>query len=284
MHEELRYDDKVVIVTGAGGGLGREHALMFGKRGARLVVNDLGGDRMGDGRSSSAADRVVEEIRSAGGEAVANYDSVEDGARIVETALDAFGTIDVVINNAGILRDVSFHKMTDRDWDLIYTVHLKGSYKVCRAAWPHMRENRYGRIVNITMLWERGFPGMAHSVAARNGVHAMSKTLAVEWANRGIRINCVAPGYVASSGLKRYPKHLGVLERIQQVVPMKRLARREEIAWLVAYLVSPAGEYITGQVWNVDGGKELWGDFWPIPDPSGMTAAVPEVDPWETND
>ena len=126
MHEELRYDDKVVIVTGAGGGLGREHALMFGKRGARLVVNDLGGDRMGDGRSSSAADRVVEEIRSAGGEAVANYDSVEDGARIVETALDAFGTIDVVINNAGILRDVSFHKMTDQDWTLIQNIHLNG--------------------------------------------------------------------------------------------------------------------------------------------------------------
>jgi len=139
-----------------------------------------------------------------------------------------------------------------------------------------------GRIVNITMLWERGFPGMAHSVAARNGVHALTRTLAVEWAGRGIRINSVAPGYVSSSGLKRYPAYLGVLDRMPQVVPLKRLARREEVAWLVAYLVGPAGDYITGQIWNVDGGKELWGDIWPIPDPKDLGPAIPETDPWES--
>jgi NAD(P)-dependent dehydrogenase (short-subunit alcohol dehydrogenase family) len=119
MSQELRFDGRVAIVTGAGNGLGRQHALLLASRGAKVVVNDLGGGRHGDGKSSAAADAVVEEIRAAGGEAVANYDSVENGEAIVKTALDAFGTVDIVINNAGILRDVSFQKMTQDDWDLV---------------------------------------------------------------------------------------------------------------------------------------------------------------------
>ena len=150
MAEQLRYDGKVVIVTGAGNGLGRSHALMFGARGARVVVNDLGGGIHGDGKSSAAADKVVEEIKALGGQAVANYDSVEDGDRIVKTALDAFGTVDIVVNNAGILRDSSFHKMTVEDWSLIERVHLNGSFRVTHAAWPIMREKGYGRIVMTT--------------------------------------------------------------------------------------------------------------------------------------
>ena len=117
MASELRFDGKVVIVTGAGGGLGRAHALLFGRRGARVLVNDLGGSMHGEGKSSRAADAVVAEICEAGGEAAPNYDSVEDGDKIVQSALDHFGRIDVVVNNAGILRDVSFHKMTQEDWD-----------------------------------------------------------------------------------------------------------------------------------------------------------------------
>ncbi|MGB4344411.1 MAG: SDR family NAD(P)-dependent oxidoreductase, partial [Moraxellaceae bacterium] len=133
---ELRFDGRVAIVTGAGGGLGRSHALTLAARGAKVVVNDLGGSAHGDGKSSSAADRVVEEIRAMGGEAVANYDSVENGVGIVQTALDAFGTVDIVINNAGILRDVSFQKMTQADWDIVQRVHLNGSMSVSHAAWP----------------------------------------------------------------------------------------------------------------------------------------------------
>src|SRR5262249_26239125 len=121
---DLRFDGRVVIVTGAGGGLGRAHALAFAARGAKGVVNDLGGSAHGEGKSASAADRVVDEIKNAGGTAVANYDSVENGDAIVKTAIDAFGKLDVVVNNAGILRDVSFHKMTDDDWDLVYRVHV----------------------------------------------------------------------------------------------------------------------------------------------------------------
>lgn len=147
MSDALRFDDQVVIVTGAGGGLGRAHALLFAKHGARVVVNDLGGSTHGEGASASAADKVVAEIRAAGGTAVANHDSVTDGGRIVENALDAFGRVDVVVNNAGILRDKTFHKMEDADWDLVYQVHVEGAYKVTRAAWPHLREQAYGRVV-----------------------------------------------------------------------------------------------------------------------------------------
>ena len=147
MTDAIRFEDKVVIVTGAGGGLGRAHALLFARHGARVVVNDLGGSTQGEGANSSAADRVVEEIRQAGGQAVANHDSVTDGARIVQQALDTYGRIDVVVNNAGILRDKTFHKMEDADWDLVYRVHVEGSYKVTRAAWPHMREQGFGRVI-----------------------------------------------------------------------------------------------------------------------------------------
>jgi (3R)-3-hydroxyacyl-CoA dehydrogenase / 3a,7a,12a-trihydroxy-5b-cholest-24-enoyl-CoA hydratase / enoyl-CoA hydratase 2 len=147
MANELRFDGKVAIVTGAGNGLGRSHALMLASRGAKVVVNDLGGSIHGGGKSSAAADAVVKEIKDAGGEAVANYDSVEDGDKIVKTAVDAFGKVDILINNAGILRDTSFQKMSDADWDIILKVHVQGAYKCTKAVWDLMREQGYGRIL-----------------------------------------------------------------------------------------------------------------------------------------
>jgi 3-hydroxyacyl-CoA dehydrogenase/3a,7a,12a-trihydroxy-5b-cholest-24-enoyl-CoA hydratase len=143
MSTDLRFDNKVVIVTGAGGGLGRQYALYFGTRGAKVVVNDLGGSLHGDGNEKAPlkpADKVVQEIKALGGQAVANYASVENGDSIVKTAVDAFGRVDIVINNAGILRDISFQKMSEKDWDLIMAVHLKGTFSVSRAAWNLMRE------------------------------------------------------------------------------------------------------------------------------------------------
>lgn len=147
MAQDLRFDGRVVVVTGAGGGLGKSHALEFARRGAKVVINDLGGSATGDGKSTRAADAVVDEIKALGGEAVANYDSVEDGHKIIETALHAFKKVDIVINNAGILRDVSFPKMSDDDWDLIMKVHVKGAYKVTKAAWDLMRDQGYGRVI-----------------------------------------------------------------------------------------------------------------------------------------
>lgn len=190
----LRFDERVVIVTGAGNGLGRSHALDFARRGARVVVNDLGGGIAGEGANRSVADRVVDEIVAAGGQAVANTDSVEHGDRIVETAMDTYGRVDVVVNNAGVLRDASFAKMTDEDWDVIYRVHLLGSYKVSKAAWPHMRTARYGRIVMTTSIaGVYGNFGQANYAAAKLGVHGLAQTLAIEGEARDIRCNTIAP-------------------------------------------------------------------------------------------
>lgn len=194
MANELRFDDKVVIVTGAGGGLGRSHALLFGARGAKVVVNDLGGGAHGGGKSSAMADEVVREIVEAGGEAVASYDSVEDGDKIVQAALDAFGRIDIVVNNAGILRDVSFHKMSDEDWDLVYRVHVKGTYAVTKAAWPHLRDQRYGRIVmTASAAGIYGNFGQANYAMAKLGVVGFANTLAVEGRKRNVLVNTIAP-------------------------------------------------------------------------------------------
>lgn len=214
MANELRFDGKVVIVTGAGNGLGRSHARLFGSRGAKVVVNDLGGGASGEGRGSEAADRVVAEIREGGGEAVANYDSVEDGDRIVQAALDAFGRVDIVVNNAGILRDTTFHKMTDDDWELIYRVHVRGSYKVTHAAWPHMREQGYGRVImTASAAGIYGNFGQANYSMAKLGLAGLANTLSLEGVRKGIQVNTIAP--IAASRLTETVMPKEVLEPLQ---------------------------------------------------------------------
>jgi 3-hydroxyacyl-CoA dehydrogenase/3a,7a,12a-trihydroxy-5b-cholest-24-enoyl-CoA hydratase len=181
-------------VTGAGGGLGRAHALLLAARGAKVVVNDLGGSHTGEGKSASAADKVVAEIKDKGGEAVASYDSVEDGDKIVKTAIDAFGRIDIIINNAGILRDVTFQKMTQADWDLVYRVHVLGAFRTTHAAWPHMRDAGYGRIVmTASASGIYGNFGQANYAMAKLGLHGFAQTLALEGKKRNIIVNTIAP-------------------------------------------------------------------------------------------
>jgi NAD(P)-dependent dehydrogenase (short-subunit alcohol dehydrogenase family) len=200
MTDLLRFDDRVVVVTGAGAGLGRSHALEFARRGAKVVVNDLGGGAHGDGKGSEAADQVVADIQAAGGEAVANYDSVEQGDAIIRTALDNYDRVDVIVNNAGILRDSSFLKMTDEDWDLIYRVHVLGAYKVTKAAWPIMLEQGYGRIINTaSAAGIYGNFGQANYSFAKRGLIGLTNTLAIEGGRKGIRANVIAP--VAGSRL-----------------------------------------------------------------------------------
>ncbi|XP_042789603.1 peroxisomal multifunctional enzyme type 2 isoform X1 [Panthera leo] len=194
MASPLRFDGRVVLVTGAGGGLGRAYALAFAERGASVVVNDLGGDFRGVGKGSSAADKVVEEIRSKGGKAVANYDSVEAGEKVVKTALDAFGRIDVVVNNAGILRDGSFARISDEDWDIIHRVHLRGSFQVTRAAWDHMKKQKFGRIIMTTSASGiYGNFGQANYSAAKLGLLGLSNTIALEGKKSNIHCNTIAP-------------------------------------------------------------------------------------------
>jgi len=194
---EVRFDGRVAIVTGAGGGLGRSHALLLASRGAKVVVNDLGGTVEGTGAGSAAADKVVEEIRAAGGEAVANYDGVDTwqgGEAIVKTALDAFGKVDILINNAGILRDKSFMKMEEIDIDKVIAVHLKGGFNVTKAAFPVMRENNYGRIVMTTSnTGLYGNFGQANYGAAKLGLVGFMNTLKLEGARYNILVNTIAP-------------------------------------------------------------------------------------------
>jgi len=191
---QLRFDGRVVIVTGAGNGLGRAYALAFAERGASVVVNDLGVTFKGEGQSTSAADKVVDEIKQKGGKAVANYNSVEDGEKIVETAMKAFGRIDVIVNNAGILRDKSFIRMTDEDWDLIQKVHLRGTYKVTKAAWNHMRENNYGRVIMVSSSSGiYGSFGQTNYAAAKLGLYGFARTLALEGKKNNIFVNTIAP-------------------------------------------------------------------------------------------
>lgn len=200
MTKQLRFDDQVVIVTGAGAGLGRAHALEFARRGAKVVVNDLGGAVDGSGQGAAAADQVVEEIRNQGFEGVANYDSVIDGENVVQAALDNYGRIDVVVNNAGILRDKSFAKMSDQDWDLVYQVHLQGAFKLSKAAWGVMREQGYGRLLftsSASGLF--GYFGQANYAAAKMGLVGLMQTLAIEGAKYNIHSNAIAP--VAGSRL-----------------------------------------------------------------------------------
>ncbi|MCS5572739.1 MAG: SDR family oxidoreductase, partial [Pseudomonadales bacterium] len=191
---DIRFEERVVIVTGAGNGLGLSHALDFGRRGAKVVVNDLGGSGSGEGSDQRVADVVVEQIKSAGGEAVANYDSVTDGDKIVQTAMDAFGRVDVIVNNAGILRDRSFQKMTDEDWDIIFDVHVRGAYKVTHAAWPMMRDQNYGRVIFTTSAAGiYGNFGQTNYSAAKLAQLGMAQTLATEGRSKNINVNTIAP-------------------------------------------------------------------------------------------
>lgn len=194
MASHLRFAGKVALITGAGNGLGKEYALAFGARGAKVIVNDLGGDIKGGGKSSRPADLVVEEIRSKGGEAVANYDSVEEGEKLVKTALDNFGRIDIIVNNAGILRDRSFARISDDDWDIIHRIHLRSAFLIARAAWPHMKKQNFGRIINVSSAAGiYGNFGQANYSAAKLGAVGLTNTLAIEGQKSNILCNCIAP-------------------------------------------------------------------------------------------
>ena len=198
MSDLLRYDGRVAVVTGAGNGLGRAHAMLLASRGAKVVVNDLGGAVDGSGSSATAAERVVAEIVEAGGEAVADRNSVstvEGGQAIIKTALDAFGRVDIVVNNAGILRDKSFKNMSPEFLDPVLDVHLKGAFWVTQAAWELMREQKYGRIVNTSSAAGIfGNFGQTNYGAAKMGIVGFTNVLKQEGQKYNIKANVLAPG------------------------------------------------------------------------------------------
>lgn len=194
MAPELRFDNRVAVVTGAGAGLGRTYALLLAKRGAKVVVNDLGGTRSGDGASKNAADSVVQEIKSAGGIAVPDYNSVVDGYKIVKTAIDNFGRIDILINNAGILRDKSFQKISMADWDIIQDVHVKGAFVTTQAAWEYFRKQKYGRVIFTTSnAGLFGNFGQANYSSAKMALVGLCNTISLEGKKYNINANVIAP-------------------------------------------------------------------------------------------
>ena len=242
---EIRFDDRVAIVTGAGGGLGKTYALEFAKRGAKVVVNDLGGASDGTGASASMADQVVKEISEAGGTAVTNHDSVaspEGGEAIVQTALDNFGKVDVVINNAGILRDKTFAKLTPEELEIVIDVHLKGAFFVSQPAFRCMKDNGYGRFVfTASAAGIFGNFGQTNYGAAKMGLVGLSNVLAVEGAKYDIKSNVIAP--IARTRLTE--NLLG---------PLAENLGPECVTPLVTYLASEACQQ-THECYSVGGGR-----------------------------
>jgi NAD(P)-dependent dehydrogenase (short-subunit alcohol dehydrogenase family) len=242
MSRVLSFDGRAAIVTGAGGGLGRSHARELARRGALVVVNDVGGAVDGTGSSATAAETVVNEIRAEGGEAVANSDTVstpEGGEAIVQCALDAFGRIDVVVNNAGILRDAAFKNVTPELLDPVIDVHLKGAFNVLRPAWPLLREQNYGRIVNTSSgsgLF--GNFGQANYGAAKAGLMGLTRVLSIEGARNNVLVNAIAP--IAHTRMTE--------DSIDAAMGP------ELISPLVAFLCHEACE-ISGQAYSVGGGR-----------------------------
>ncbi|HLF60573.1 MAG TPA: SDR family oxidoreductase [Acidimicrobiia bacterium] len=241
----ITFDGRVAVVTGAGGGLGREYALELGRRGARVVVNDLGGAVDGTGASTTAADVVVDAIKDRGGEAVANYDSVatrEGGAAIVQCALDSFGTVDIVINNAGILRDHSFANMTFDEIDAVIDVHLGGAFHVSQPAFVVMKENGYGRFVHTTSASGLfGNFGQANYGAAKAGIMGLSNVLAIEGAKYNVKSNAVAP--IARTRMTE-----------DLLGPFADMVDPKQVMPMVVYLCSEANEY-THEIFTVGGGR-----------------------------
>lgn len=243
---ELRFDGRVAVVTGAGHGLGRQHALELAARGAKVVVNDLGGDRSGTGASSGPAQEVVDEITKAGGEAVANPDNVatvEGAQAIIAAAVDGFGKVDIVINNAGILRDKSFKNMSPEEFDQVIAVHLRGSFLVASAAWSHLRDQGFGRIVNTSSpAGLFGNFGQANYSTAKMGLVGFTKTLAAEGAKYNVKANAIAPVAWTRMTEDLLPADFADKLGVEQVTP------------LVAYLAHESNES-SGEVYTVGGGR-----------------------------
>lgn len=251
MADSKMLDGKVAIVTGAGRGIGKEIALLMAKHGASVVVNDLGGNVDGSGTDAGPAQEVVDEITADGGKAVANGGSVaerKDAEEMMKLALDAFGKIDIVVNNAGILRDTIFHKMSEPDWDAVIAVHLKGAFNMSRSAATYFREQESGAFVHFTSTSGLiGNFGQANYAAAKLGIVGLSKGIALDMARYNVRSNCISPfawSRMIGTIPDDTPEQQARLEKIKQMTPAQQ-------APLAVYLASDDAKGVSGQIFGV---------------------------------
>jgi NAD(P)-dependent dehydrogenase (short-subunit alcohol dehydrogenase family) len=265
---------KVAIVTGGGTGIGAATARELGSMGATIVIAS---------RKMEVIARAAAGLSKQLGRTVHGLPcDVRDRQAVttlVQRVLADLGRIDILVNNGGGQFFSPAEAISDKGWDAVVATNLTGQWNLLKAVANAWMLERGGCVVNITMLTRGGFAGMAHSVAARAGVEGLTRTLAVEWASRGVRVNCVAPGLIASSGLRRYPSGEQFAVDMQRTVPQKRLGTVVEIAEAIAFAC--VSEHLTGQVLTVDGGRSQWGDHWIIPDPSPLPAVEIPREEWE---
>ncbi len=245
--------DKVAVVTGAARGIGHEIALLMAREGAKVVVNDYGGKEDGTGSARAPADEVVGEIKAQGGQAAANYDSVASmagGRAIIQTALDHFGRVDIVVNNAGILRDRMIFNMSEEEWDAVLDTHLKGSFAVTRAAAPLMREQKWGRFINMTSTSGLvGNVGQANYAAAKLGIVGLMRVVALDMARYNVTANCISP-FAWTRMIGTIPMETGAQR--ERVEKLKKLSPAH-VAPLTVFLASEDAKDISGQVFGVRG-------------------------------
>jgi len=247
---------KTALVSGAGSGIGKATAFFLGRLGAKLVIC---------GRNQEKLDRTAAELRAIGAGVLAHATTIRDPER-VNALFDAAGPIDILVNNAGGQFPQAAIDFSPKGWNAVIDTNLNGSWYMMQAAARRWRDaGRGGTIVNVvTVVW-RGMPGLAHTCAARAGVIYLSKTLAIEWAPLGIRVNCVAPGIIATEGMDVYSDE--ARRDMPNSNPMKRFGNPEDVANAICYLAGGTGSFVTGEVMVVDGGNQVWGDQWTIPRP-----------------
>ncbi len=248
---DLSLNERVAIVTGGSRGIGRAVALELAVRGASVVVNY--------NSSPGQAEEVVNQIEAGGGKAAAFQTDVSDfevAGKLIKFAVETFGDLHILVNNAGITRDMVIMMMSEADWDAVIDTNLKSAFNCSKAAVRHMMRRRYGRIINMaSVAGQMGNPGQTNYSASKGGLIAFTKSLAREVAARNITVNAVAPGFVATEILDAMPE--GTLEEALKLVPLARTGKPEEIGYAVAFLASDQAEYITGQVLGVDGGMAM---------------------------
>ncbi len=247
MEEGLKLSGKVALVTGAAQGIGKAIALLLARNGADIAVSDINLEK---------AEETAKEISAIGPKAMAvkvDVANLSDVERMVEGILEKLAKIDILVNNAGITRDKLVLRMTEEDWDAVLGVNLKGTFNCTKAVLRHMAKQRSGKIVNIaSVVGEMGNAGQANYSASKAGVIGLTKTIAKEYAQRGINVNAIAPGYIETPMTEALPEK--AKEELRKLIPMERLGRPEDVAEAVLFLVSEESSYITGQVLNVNGG------------------------------